>query len=298
MIISYKVLNKDKYSTVYDVLKQHFEVSARLLSKLKKYESIYLNGKNCNLKTPVNLSDTVSFSLDYYEDNSNISATQMDLNIIYEDDALLVLNKPPFMAIHPTSYHFNDTLSNGVKYYFDKLGLNKKIRPVNRLDRNTSGLVVFAKNEYVQEALVRQMANGIFKKKYIGIVVGHLEKSNGTISAPISRKENSIIERKIDQSGFPSITHYFVLEKYHDYSLVEFILETGRTHQIRVHSQYIGHPLIGDSLYGSESPLINRQALHSYYLSFIHPVNLRLLKLKSELPLDMKKLLTTSPYTK
>ena len=291
MNLSYTISEKDDFNTVRRVLKNHFNVSTRLLMKLKKLEMIHLNGTKCSLDSCVKPGDIVSFNLDYEEDSSNIIPTKMNLEIVYEDNSLIVINKPPFMAIHPTSYHFDDTLSNGVRYYFDQIGLKKKIRPVNRLDRNTSGLVVFAKNEYVQELLIKQMSEGYFKKRYLGIVEGSLENKEGTINAPISRKESSIIERKIDNTGFPSVTHYKVLQEFCDYSLVEFFLETGRTHQIRVHMQYVNHTLLGDSLYGKESPLINRQALHSYYICFNHPLSGELIELKSDLPKDMQKLI-------
>lgn len=291
MKLEYKLKEKDDFITVRNVLKGHFFISTRLLLKLKKLEMIYLNNQKCYLESKVHPGNIVSFSLDYDEDNSNIVPTKMNLDIIYEDDSFIVINKPPFIPIHPTAYHFDDTLSNGLRYYYDTIGLKKKIRPVNRLDKNTSGLVLFAKNEYVQELLIAQMKNGDFKKKYLGIVEGKLDNKIGTIDAPISRKEDSIIERKIDSTGFDSITHYKVRKEFYDYSLVEFSLETGRTHQIRVHTKYINHPLLGDTLYGEESPLITRQALHSYYISFIHPILNKKVNFESELPDDMLELI-------
>ena len=291
MLLEHKIESEDNLSTVRHVLKEHFGLSNRLILKLKKLDLLYINNVNCKLNSIVNIGDIVSFSLDYPEDNSNIVPTQMNLEIVFEDESLIIINKPPFMAIHPTTYHFTDTLSNGIKYYYDSIGLKKKIRPVNRLDRNTSGLVVFAKNEYIQEDFIKQMSSKLFEKKYLGIIEGKLENSEGIINKPISRKENSIIERKIDDNGFDSITHYNVLAVYQNYSLVEFYLETGRTHQIRVHMKHIGHPLVGDSLYGSPSSLINRQALHSYYISFMHPINHKKMIFKAPLPSDMNSLL-------
>lgn len=291
MNLAYTVQQDDEFNNVRDVLKNHFKVSTRLLLKLKKLEMIFINDASCRLDDRINVGDIVSFSLDYEEDNSNIVPVKMDLDIVYEDDAFLIINKPPFMAIHPTTYHLDDTLSNGVKYYFDNISLKKKLRPINRLDRNTSGLVVFAKNEYVQELLIVQMSNGSFKKKYLGVIEGNLDEISGSISAPISRKDGSIIERKVDANGVSAFTHYKVVKVFPQYSLVEFSLGTGRTHQIRVHMQYIGHPLVGDDLYGNDSTLINRQALHSYFISFIHPITGKLLEIKSELPQDISNLL-------
>ena len=273
MEFNYTVNTPNLYNTVRDVLKNYFLVSSRLLLKLKNNNCVFLNNKKCSINSTISLGDIVSFSLDYEEDNSNIVATNIPLNIVYEDECLLIINKQPNVAIHPSMLHYDNSLSNGVKFYFDSLGLKKKIRPVNRLDRNTSGLVIFAKNEYVQEFLIKQMKNNTFSKEYLAILDGILNEKKGTIIAPIARKKDSIIERCVDESGDFSITHYKVIKEFNNLSLVNFKLETGRTHQIRVHSSYIGHPILGDDLYGNKSSLIYRQALHSYKISFISSKN-------------------------
>ena len=280
-------IESTNFLNVKDVLKNYFGISSRLLLKLKKNNSVYLNNFICNLNDLVSVGDTVSFCLNYEEDNSNIVATNIPLNIVYEDECLLIINKPPNIAIHPSMLHYDNSLSNGVKYYFNLIGLHKKIRPVNRLDRNTSGLVIFAKNEYVQEFLIKEMQSKTFSKEYLAILEGTLDKKQGTINAPIARKKDSIIERCIDNSGDNSITHYKVLKEFDNFSLVNFKLETGRTHQIRVHSSYIGHPILGDDLYGNKSNLINRQALHSYKISFIHPKTRRKMHFEINMPQDM-----------
>ena len=228
------------------------------------------------------------------EENDNIVPVKMNLDILFEDDCLLILGKPAGIAVHPSILHFDDSMSNGVRYYFDLIGLKKKIRPVNRLDLNTSGIIVFAKNEYIQECLIRQMNENQFKKEYIAIVSGILDKKVGTINLPIARKENSIIERCVSPNGKTAITHYEVLKEFSDaISIVKCSLQTGRTHQIRVHFMEIGHPLIGDSLYGSKSSIINRQALHCNHISFIHPITHKTLSIDCELPLDMKLIIRT-----
>ena len=280
-------IESTNFLNVKDVLKNYFGISSRLLLKLKKNNSVYLNNSICNLNDLVSVGDTVSFCLNYEEDNSNIVATNIPLNIVYEDECLLIINKPPNIAIHPSMLHYDNSLSNGVKYYFNLIGLHKKIRPVNRLDRNTSGLVIFAKNEYVQEFLIKEMQIKTFSKEYLAILEGTLDKKQGTINAPIARKKDSIIERCVDNSGDNSITHYKVLKEFDNFSLVNFKLETGRTHQIRVHSSYIGHPILGDDLYGNKSNLINRQALHSYKISFIHPKTRRKMHFEINMPQDM-----------
>lgn len=283
--------DKSKYNTINSILINELDFSNRLLSKLIKQKLVLVNNKIFDTRNSFNVGDVITINFDFEEDNSNIVPIKMDLDIIYEDEWFLVLNKPPRIAIHPSILHFEDSLSNGVKYYFDQIKLKKKIRPVNRLDSNTSGLVIFAKCEYVQECLSKQMQKGIFKKEYLCLVLGKLNNLKSTIDLPISRKENSIIERCVNSNGQKSITHYEVLKEYKDFSLIKCKLETGRTHQIRVHFSYIGHPLLGDTLYGTKSELINRQALHSCYIEFIHPITNMLIQFSSELPKDIKSLL-------
>ena len=284
-----------KYSNVKEVLKVFFGISDRLLTKLKKSNKIYFNGTPTYVHHPLSLNDTITVNLDFEEESENILPKKMDLNIIFEDEALLVINKKPNTPVHPSILHFEDSLSNGVKFYFDKLNLKRKIRPVNRLDKDTSGIVIFAKNEYIQEALIRQMKTKVFRKEYLAILTGHLEKNIGTINAPISRKENSIIEREINKNGEISITHFELIKNFvkndEELSLVKFILETGRTHQIRLHSKFIGHPILGDTLYGFPSKLISRQSLHAYKVSFIHPLTKEILELEIPLPNDMNNII-------
>ena len=271
MILKYIVTKNNE--TINQILKSKLHISSRLLYKLINKKVIYLNNQICDTRNTANKGDLLSVDLSYDEDNSNVVPTKMNLNIVFEDDSILVLNKPAGISTHPSMLHFEDSLSNGVKYYFDSIGLHKKIRPVNRLDLHTSGLIIFAKNEYIQECLIKQMENNSFKKEYHAIVVGHLENKKGTIDKPIARKQNSIIERCIDENGKKAVTHYEVVKEFDNCSLVKCTLETGRTHQIRVHFASIGHPLLGDSLYGEKSDLIDGQALACTKLSFIHPVS-------------------------
>jgi len=172
-----------------------------------------------------------------------------------------------------------------------KYGLHRKIRIVTRLDKDTSGVVVVAKCDYIQDMLTMQMQNNTFKKEYIGILDGIVEPKSGTIDAPIARKDGSIIERCISENGQKSITHYKVTVTKENMSILHFILETGRTHQIRVHSKYIGHPIVGDTLYGIPSSLISRQALHAYKINFIHPITKKKVEFIADLPKDMSALI-------
>ncbi len=287
MKLEYKVDNLSNYSNVRQVLKNEFNMSNRLITKLKQNNLIYLNDKETYLDKTLSIGDIVKCIIDFDETSENIIPTKMDLKIIYEDDYLLVVDKPYNMAVHPSILHYNNSLSNGIKCYFESIGLNRKIRPVNRLDRDTTGIVIFAKNEYIQECLIKQMQLKTFCKEYIAILEGTLDKNKGTINAPISRKNGSIIERCIDENGTNAISHYEVIGTKNNLSLVKFVLETGRTHQIRLHSKYIGHPIIGDTLYGNESPLICRQALHCHKISFVHPITKNQLQLVAPMPEDM-----------
>ena len=246
MELKYIKNKKDNYISVNDILKMEFNISTRLLTKLINQKNVKLNNKICDTREHVKIDDIVTVNMEFEEENSNIVPFNIKLNIVYEDEWMLVIDKPAGYAVHPSALHYDDSISNGVKYYLIKFGLKKKIRPVNRLDRNTSGLVIFAKCEYIQECLSKQMLNKSFKKEYIAIVSGkfaNAEKS-GTINLPIARKENSIIERCINKDGQKAITHYEVIKQYNKYSLVKCSLETGRTHQIRVHMAAISHPLI------------------------------------------------------
>lgn len=290
------IVKNNEYENINQILKQEFHISARLQRKLILNNHIFLNNTIVDTRSSIRQNDIITINLDFDEDSENIIPTQMKLDIIYEDDSFLILNKPSGITVHPSMSHYNDSLSNGVKYYFKNIGLKRKIRPVNRLDLDTSGVIVFAKNEYVQECLIQQMNLGIFKKDYIAICIGHFENSQGTINLPIARKEGSLIERCVSDSGQSAITNYKVLNEFKIdskvFSTVRCSLKTGRTHQIRVHMSAVGHPLLGDSLYGCEfvSNLINRQALHSFKISFVHPVTNEYLELMSSLPYDIEQI--------
>ena len=274
---------------IRQVLREKFGISERLLTKLKKSKKIFLNDSNkIYMDMYVKPNDKISVNLDFDEDNSNIIPVKMDLKILYEDESIIIVDKPANMPVHPSLNHYEDSLSNGIKYYFNALGLKRKIRPINRLDKNTSGIVIFAKNEYIQDRLNK------YHKEYLAIVVGKLLGS-GIIDKPIARKEDSIIERCIDSNGEKSITEYEVIQNFKvnnaNLSLVKCILHTGRTHQIRVHMKSIGHPILGDTLYGNYSELINRQALHAYKICFIHPITKKEIEITSSIPNDMLKII-------
>ena len=279
-IIEYKVSDS---KTILQILKEDLSFSNRLISKIKN--DVLLNDKNAKTYDTARVGDVVKVDIGFEETSDNIVPNNdIEIKVLYEDEWMLIVDKPPFMPVHPSINHYEDSLSNGVKAYFLKNGINKKIRPVNRLDKNTTGIVIFAKSEYIQENLTD------YEKYYLAIVDGQTDES-GTIDKPIARKLPSIIERTVRDDGDQAITRYKTLEFKNNMSLVECKLETGRTHQIRVHMASIGHSIIGDDLYGESSTLINRQALHAYKIEFTHPVSRKEMVIESELPDDMKSIL-------
>jgi len=312
MILKIIVNKNDSCKTINEIINQKFDLSNRLFNKLIRDKRIFVNDKNMDTRLKASENDKITIDLNYDEDNSNIVSKQMDLDIVYEDEGMLIINKPSGIAIHPSIRHYEDSIASGIKYYFESIGIHKKIRPVNRLDLNTSGLVIFAKNEYVQENLIKQMQTKTFTKEYLAIVTGVLENKKGIIDKPIARKEGSIIERCVSETGQRAITEYEVIREVvnnskiiymasnncenksegEKCSLVKCKLLTGRTHQIRVHFSDIGHPLLGDSLYGKKSDLIEGQALHCYKLKFLHPVTSKEMVIKCELSNKLNNILT------
>ena len=238
------------------ILKDELNISSRLFNKIKnKY--VFVNGEHAIYYKDLHVNDVVEVDFSYDDGNYNniVSNPDIKFEIVYEDDWLLIVNKGVNLPVHPSLNHYDISLSNGIRAYFDKIGLNKTVRLVNRIDKDTTGLVVIAKCEYIQESLIKQMSDNSFIKEYIAIARG-LVDSSGVIDFPIARKDGSIIERCVDLvRGENAITNYVRLNYNSelDISLVKCRLLTGRTHQIRVHFAYIGHPLLGDSLYDLES---------------------------------------------
>ena len=220
-------------------------------------------------------------------DSDGIIPVSMPLSILYEDEDILVINKPADMPVHPSIGNYTNTLANGVAAYLDAKGEHSPFRCINRLDRDTSGALILAKNAFSAAVLSTQMRNRQIRRTYLAVVEG-ITPPNGTISAPISRVDDSVIERHVDfLHGEPAVTHYERLETKNEHSLLEIHLETGRTHQIRVHMGYIGHPLPADYLYHPEYDCFKRQPLHSLQLEFRHPVTDKSMCLLAPVPEDM-----------
>ena len=287
-LISY--INEDDNLTLREVLLDKLNFSVRYVSKLKRFKTVNVNKNFKKLDKKVKKGDLIEVSIQ--EDMANFKPQDLNLDIVYDDFDLIVVNKPPFMVVHPTKSHFENTMANGVTDYIVKKGEAVKIRFVNRLDMNTSGLVIVAKNPFAQHVLSSEMKEEGFDKKYITIVKGIVEKDRDTINEPIYRPTDDSVKRVVDPRGQESITHYKVIERLKDATFLEVKLETCRTHQIRVHMSHIGHPIIGDELYGSlDEDLINRQALHAYSLKFKQPRTKEILEFKTDIPRDMKELI-------
>ncbi len=292
MILRYTVKPEDMGQTVKHILKNELGLSERLVKKLKYSGKILCNTVPVRVIELVKAGDIIEADIDFIEDAPEIIPEDIDLDIIYEDDCLIAINKKPHIVVHPTCSHRSGTIANAIMRHMLKKGEFKKIRPVSRLDRDTSGVIIFAKNEFVQESLIRQMGNNSFKKEYIGIVHGIINTAAGTIDLPIERKPGSIMLRHTSPTGDRSVTHYKVLKHLNNSTYLKFDLETGRTHQIRVHCQAIGHPLIGDTLYSDiKTGLIGRQALHSYKVSFTHPFHNSKMDFLAQIPDDINSLI-------
>ncbi len=282
--------------TIKNIIIKEFDVSSRLLRKLKLNKCIYCNGKEAWINGMAKVGDEISLNIASYGNAENIVAEPYELEILYEDDSFLIINKPGNMVVHPTCLHQNGTLANFVKYYFESKNEHIKLHFVNRLDRETSGVIVIAKNEYVQDILTKQMQNGVFTKEYIAVVNGIVKEEFGTIDLPIKRDTNSIMLRMVSPDGDRAVTHFNVIKRCESFTVLKLNLETGRTHQIRVHCKAIGHSILGDGLYSDmETNLINRQALHSYRTCFIHPITQKKIEVIANLPFDIKDIIGVIP---
>lgn len=288
--------------TVNQILRQNYSFSRRFKTKMKYQQLVDLNG----VKTPGYIrpaaGDVISVHLP--EEHSEFPPENIPLDIVYEDGDLLILNKQPKVTVHPTKGHPDGTLANGLVYYMKETSQDFKIRFCNRLDMDTSGLIIVAKNSNIQNEISKQMQRNKVTKKYYAIVTGVIEKDSFIVDLPVGRPDLDSPRRAVmseEDGGKNAITEVRVIKRFDkketphipcDATFVELTLHTGRTHQIRIHMSHLGHPIIGDKLYdGGSFGLIERQALHSRYVRLIHPGTGRVLELIAPIPSDIQSVI-------
>jgi len=276
--------------TVRSILIGELNMARQVLIRLKRSGEVLLNGAPAYLNARTHAGDVLTITL-REEREPSVEPENVRLDIAFEDEYLVVVNKPPGLVVHPTKGYMTGTLAHALTYHWQAQGLPRVFRPVHRLDRDTSGLIVVALNPHVQQVLTEQHHSGEWEKYYLAVVNGELALTEGRIEAPIARAGNGSRARIIAPEGSPALTLWQRREVFSGASLVRAQLVTGRTHQIRVHFTHIGHPLIGDDVYSSPSPLIARQALHASAIAFTHPVTRERVSLTAPLPGDMCALL-------
>ena len=307
--ITYVWTKEDEGLYVKEVLQRRFAVSSRLMRKIKTSGQIALDGRAAKLRDKGRTGQTLTVA--FPEESSYFEPEDIPLDVVYEDSDLLVVNKQPFLVVHPTKNYQSGTLANALAYRLQEKDERWKIRFINRLDRDTSGLVLVAKNGHAQDAVSSQMEKGTTVKKYLALVHGLFEEPDGRVDLPIDKDPDHKARRMVRADGYPSTTLYRVLQSWDvpdlgpdfapwageprigGYSLVELTLLTGRTHQIRVHMTHLGHPIAGDELYGqlygyeAGTDVLDRQALHAYSLRLAQPMTGGPIELKIAMPADM-----------
>ena len=276
--------------SVKEFLRRKCEVSSTLLTQLKLCPNgITRNGEHIRTIDILRVGDDVAITLP--QEINNINPVNLPVKILYEDEHIIVFDKAPFMAVHPVHGHIDDTLANAAAYYAKCKGEVWTFRAINRLDRDTSGVLLTAKNPYAAAKLPKSV-----NKKYVAVCEGIL-KNSGTVDMPIRFKEGHSIQREVGEGGVRAVTHYKPIKWGNNHTLVEFVLETGRTHQIRVHMSYLGYPLAGDDMYGGGLEFINRQALHCEEVSFLHPITGEMMKVDSGLPKEFLDIIDSPSVT-
>jgi RluA family pseudouridine synthase len=286
----HEVTEEEAGRTVQEILTGPLRVSRRMIQRLTRSDGIRLNRHTTHLQRKVRAGEVVAARVASAEE-AGLEPVEMPLDVVYEDAELIAVNKAPFLLVHPVAPHHRATLAHGLTHHFLAQGLHTRVRPVHRLDRDTSGLMLVAKSAFVHQILDRQIRDREMRREYLALVAGLVEAEEGTVDAPIGRHPRDQGLRAVSpEGGEPARTHFRVVERYADATLVELELETGRTHQIRVHMAYLGHPLLGDVRYGGP-PVegLGRQALHAGRLSFLHPTTGARVELEVPLPDDLAR---------
>ena len=267
--------------------------SGQNLSEIKRMpKSILVNGVHYYMRQELSTGDHLQVRICETQNSEKIPPTKLPLDIVYEDEDLLVLNKPAGMPIHPSLNNYTNSIANALAYYFQSQGKPFIFRCCNRLDRDTSGLTIVSKHLVSGSILSDMTKYREVHREYLAIARGSVTPSEGTIQAPLGRKEGTIIERTADwEHGEEAATHYKLVKEANGHSLVSLRLETGRTHQIRIHMKHLGYPLIGDYLYNPDMEYMTRQALHSHHMEFTHPITGEHMSFTAPLPEDMARVM-------
>lgn len=268
--------------------------SGQNLAEIKRMpKSILVNGIHYYMKQPLKAGDHLNVCICETKCSEKIPPVQIPLDIVYEDEDIIVINKPAGMPIHPSLNNYTNSMANALAWYYKEQGKPFIFRCCNRLDRDTSGLTIVSKHLVSGNILSNMTKRREVRREYLAIVRGHITPAAGKITAPLARKEGTIIERTVDwERGEEAITHYQVVKEANGHSLVSLCLETGRTHQIRIHMKHLGHPLIGDYLYNPDMEYMTRQALHSHHMEFMHPITGEHMSFTAPLPPDMAAVLS------
>lgn len=293
--LTYRVPAEEEGMLLRTILHNRLGLSRKLVSRLKQTEQgITVNGERRYTTVKVRGGDLIEVRMEE-EESEDILPQDLPLEILYEDEHLLVVNKEAGMIVHPTHGHYVNTVANAVVHYWRERGETHRFRPVHRLDQETSGVLAIAKNPYAHQQISEQMSAHTVTKVYGAIVHGVMAADRGTVDGPIDRDPEQPHVRIVTPAGYHAVTHYETLARFPRHSYVRLRLETGRTHQIRVHMKHIGHPLVGDKMYGPPEgempPPFPRQALHALKLGFIHPATRQPLEIEAPLPDDMQELL-------
>lgn len=292
--LTYKIKPSEEGLRIEQFLRGNGYSRQNLVELKKMKESVLLNGIWVHLNDTLHTDDHLTIRIQENESSEKIPPVEHPLDIVYEDEDIIVINKPAGMPIHPSQNNYYNSLANALAYYYQQKGEHFIFRCTNRLDRDTSGLTVIAKHMLSSNILSAAVRRHDIHREYLAIVRGNVTPESGTIDAPLSRKEGSIIERMVDfENGERAVTHYKVIDHKNGHSLISLYLETGRTHQIRIHMKHIGFPLVGDYLYNPDMEYISRQALHSHRLKFTHPITGKTMEFVAPLPEDMQKILET-----
>ena len=293
--LEYQMDDNSQNATIKYFLKNKGYSSGNLIALKKDPSGILVNSQPAHVNQLLHPGDTLTINIIEETSSEKINPVNLPLDIVYEDEDLMVINKAAGMPIHPSVNNYDTSVANALAWYFEQKGSPFIFRCINRLDKDTSGLTIVAKH-FVSAGILSEMAStktitGL-QREYLAIVRGSLTPPTGTIDVPIGRKPGSVIERMVDfEKGERAVTHYRLLEEVNGHSLVALKLETGRTHQIRIHMGHIGFPLIGDYLYNPDREFIGRQALHSHKLQFTHPITGKDMTFTSPVPRDMQDVL-------